>query len=90
VRTAKRAREGRQVAPQGPAAGPPARRGPRESPRTSYPLGLAFPIPLTGGGFGGSVIVVAKRGRGRSVAERVVRAYDASAGFRATVLVPRA
>ena len=44
---------------------------------------------LTGGGFGGSVVIVARRGSGREVGERVARAYDASSGFTSRVLVPR-
>jgi hypothetical protein len=37
ARTPKQGREGRPVAPEGPATGTPARRGPREGPRISYP-----------------------------------------------------
>ena len=45
---------------------------------------------LTGGGSGGSVIVVARRDRGRDVAARVAAAHDASSGYTATVLVANA
>lgn len=45
---------------------------------------------LTGGGFGGSVVMLAREGEGRKVAERIVAAYDERSGRHATVLVPRA
>jgi galactokinase len=45
---------------------------------------------LTGGGFGGAVVILARRGSGQAVAARVARAYTASSGFTASVLVPRA
>jgi galactokinase len=43
---------------------------------------------LTGGGFGGSIVVCAKAGSGRVVAERITRAYAARSGREATILVP--
>jgi galactokinase len=43
---------------------------------------------MTGGGFGGSVVVLALRGRGAHVARRVARAYAAATGRTPTVLVP--
>jgi galactokinase len=43
---------------------------------------------LTGGGFGGSIVVCAKAGSGRAVAERITGAYAARAGREATILVP--
>ena len=45
---------------------------------------------LTGGGFGGSVVIVARRGSGRGVAARIARAYEESSGFTPRVLVPSA
>jgi galactokinase len=41
---------------------------------------------LTGGGFGGSVVLLAKTGRGRAAAERVARQYAKEMGHRPTVL----
>jgi galactokinase len=43
---------------------------------------------LTGGGFGGSVVLLARAGAGREVGERVSRRYAAATGQRPTVLVP--
>ncbi len=43
---------------------------------------------LTGGGFGGSVVILARPGEGRRVAGRVKSAYDRQSGRAATVLVP--
>jgi galactokinase len=43
---------------------------------------------LTGGGFGGSVVILARRGTGRLVGERVSRAYAKRSGRTPTVLVP--
>jgi galactokinase len=43
---------------------------------------------LTGGGFGGSVVILARRGTGRSIGERVSRAYAQRSGRTPTVLVP--
>ncbi len=43
---------------------------------------------LTGGGFGGSVVALAKPGRGRAVADAVAAQYAARLGRTATVLVP--
>jgi galactokinase len=45
---------------------------------------------LTGGGFGGSVILLVRRGAGRVVAERVAREYEEQAGRRGFVLLPAA
>jgi galactokinase len=42
---------------------------------------------LTGGGFGGAIVLLA-RGGGRAVAERVVAAYDRRSCAHATILVP--
>ncbi len=43
---------------------------------------------LTGAGFGGAVIMLARRGSGASAAARVARAYEAKLGRPAQVLVP--
>ncbi len=43
---------------------------------------------LTGGGFGGSIVALVQERTGREVADAIVRAYDATSGQRATVLVP--
>jgi galactokinase len=43
---------------------------------------------LTGGGFGGAVVILAERGAGRSVAERVASAYRARSGLTPMVLLP--
>ncbi len=43
---------------------------------------------LTGGGFGGSIVILAKPGKSREVAARVKAAYDRQSGRVSTVLVP--
>ncbi|MDQ3809227.1 MAG: galactokinase [Chloroflexota bacterium] len=43
---------------------------------------------LTGGGFGGAVVILARGGRGRAVGERVAGAYRSRSGHPPTVLVP--
>jgi galactokinase len=43
---------------------------------------------LTGGGFGGSIVVLAKRGSGRAVAERVAQRYRAECAETPTILLP--
>lgn len=43
---------------------------------------------LTGGGFGGSVVMLAKAGCGLVAARRIASAYEAQSGYRPTVLVP--
>jgi galactokinase len=43
---------------------------------------------LTGGGFGGSVVMLAAKGSGRTTAERIAAAYAARSGQTPTVLVP--
>jgi galactokinase len=45
---------------------------------------------LTGGGFGGSVVMLAREGKGAAAAERIVARYAKGASHRATVLVPQA
>jgi galactokinase len=43
---------------------------------------------LTGGGFGGSVVMLAHHGQGRPAAKRIARAYSDRTGHHATVLLP--
>ena len=45
---------------------------------------------LTGGGFGGSVVMLARAGRARAAAERIAGEYTRSVGIPGTVLVPEA
>lgn len=47
-----------------------------------------FGARLTGGGFGGSVVLLARAGGGWAVAERVARAYAERSGRAATVRLP--
>jgi galactokinase len=49
-----------------------------------------FGARLTGGGFGGSIVVLARAGSGRRVAERVARTYAERSGREPSVLVPPA
>lgn len=46
-----------------------------------------FGARLTGGGFGGSIVAIAKKGRGSAVAREVVSRYSQKVGARATILV---
>jgi galactokinase len=43
---------------------------------------------LTGGGFGGSVVILAKRGSGRTVADRVAERYRDECSETPTILLP--
>jgi galactokinase len=43
---------------------------------------------LTGGGFGGSVVAVARSGTGRHAAERAVARYRRETGVRGSVVTP--
>src|SRR5205823_3964172 len=43
---------------------------------------------LTGGGFGGSVVMLAQAGMGRIVAERIAQTYAARSGCQPRILVP--
>jgi galactokinase len=43
---------------------------------------------LTGGGFGGSAVVLARRESARDTAERIVAEYSRRSGRTGTVLVP--
>src|SRR5579859_44018 len=43
---------------------------------------------MTGGGFGGSVVILAQRGEGEAVGERIARVYAQRSGSTPTVLVP--
>jgi galactokinase len=45
---------------------------------------------LTGGGFGGSVVILARAGTGAGVAARIAEQYAARSGHRAAILVPQA
>jgi galactokinase len=47
-----------------------------------------FGARLTGGGFGGSVVMLAKEGTGRVVGDRIATEYAARTGRAATILVP--
>ena len=44
---------------------------------------------LTGGGFGGAVVMLARPGRGREVADAIAADYAARTGQRPTVLIPQ-
>jgi galactokinase len=44
---------------------------------------------LTGGGFGGSVLMLAKTGTGAGIASRIAARYNEREKHRATVLVPQ-
>ena len=48
-----------------------------------------FGARLTGGGFGGSVVMLTEPGRGREAAEAVAAEYAARTGKTPTVLVPQ-
>jgi galactokinase len=48
-----------------------------------------FGARLTGGGFGGAIVVLAKAGMARRVAERAAAHYHQRCGRRATILVPQ-
>ncbi|MFI5078172.1 MAG: galactokinase, partial [Vicinamibacteria bacterium] len=45
---------------------------------------------MTGGGFGGAVVMLARAGEGRAAAERIAAAYTAQVGRPATILAPLA
>ncbi|TAK22832.1 MAG: galactokinase [Chloroflexota bacterium] len=47
-----------------------------------------FGARLTGGGFGGSIVALVRRGAAKAVAERVTRAYASRSGLTPTILVP--
>jgi galactokinase len=47
-----------------------------------------FGARLTGGGFGGSIVIIARAGSERGVADRVTRAYARQSGQQPAVLVP--
>jgi galactokinase len=44
---------------------------------------------LTGGGFGGSVVMLSERGQGLSAAREIVAQYRPKSGAKATILLPR-
>ena len=56
-----------------------------ELARQNHPV---YGARLTGGGFGGSIVLLARGGEGRAVAQRIVDAYSKRTGAHATVLVP--
>jgi len=43
---------------------------------------------MTGGGFGGSVVIFARQGRGRVAGDRIAQAYATRSGRIPTLLVP--
>ncbi|MDB4973182.1 MAG: Galactokinase [Myxococcaceae bacterium] len=45
---------------------------------------------LTGGGFGGSVVMLAEQGRGRATAQAIVAQYDRQTGLQGQILLPQA
>jgi galactokinase len=47
-----------------------------------------FGARLTGGGFGGSIVAVARRGTAREAGERIAKRYGEEIGKQATLLVP--
>jgi galactokinase len=47
-----------------------------------------FGARLTGGGFGGSVVMLSRAGTGRTVAERIASAYAKHSGRQPRILVP--
>jgi galactokinase len=47
-----------------------------------------FGARMTGGGFGGAIVALAARGRGREAAARILRAYDEGGAPRGRVLLP--
>ncbi|HLJ94183.1 MAG TPA: galactokinase [Gemmataceae bacterium] len=47
-----------------------------------------YGVRLTGGGFGGSVVMMAHAGSGRAVAERIAQLYAARSGCQPRILVP--
>ena len=47
-----------------------------------------FGARMTGGGFGGSIVALVRRGFAREVAGRVSADYNLRAGVRSSVLIP--
>jgi len=47
-----------------------------------------FGARLTGGGFGGSVVLLVRRGRAHDVADRVARRYRTERSRTPTILIP--
>jgi galactokinase len=43
---------------------------------------------LTGGGFGGSIVVISRAGTGAAVAARIAEQYAARSGHRPAILLP--
>jgi galactokinase len=50
--------------------------------------GAVYGARLTGGGFGGSVVLLAHAGAGAATADRIARAYAARSGQTPRILVP--
>jgi galactokinase len=48
-----------------------------------------FGARLTGGGFGGSIVVLARAGQAARVADKIARRYREETGQKPEVLVPR-
>ena len=57
------------------------------SPHDALPI---YGARMTGGGFGGAVVMLARAGQGRAAAERVAAGYGAQVGRQATILSPLA
>ncbi len=51
--------------------------------------GDVYGARLTGGGFGGAIVALARKGRGAEVARRIVAEYASAGPRRARVLVPQ-
>ncbi len=51
-------------------------------------LGSVFGARLTGGGFGGSIVAIARKNEGLKAAQTVLEKYHAKTKHRATILVP--
>jgi galactokinase len=49
-----------------------------------------YGVRVTGGGFGGPIVVCARTGCGRAVAQRITKTHAARSGCEATILVPLA
>ncbi|HKV07965.1 MAG TPA: galactokinase, partial [Thermoanaerobaculia bacterium] len=64
-------------------------------PEIDLLVGLAREEPdvygarITGGGFGGSVVILARQGTGRALGERIAAAYSEKTGETGTLLVPK-
>ena len=52
--------------------------------------GYIYGARMTGGGFGGAVVMLAQRGQGHAAGQRIARAYAEQSGEQPTLLVPSA